>query len=240
LLSIIIPLYNESETLAHALDQTFSFLRTHFGENFEIILIDDASLDGTFEELGRLIQSYSPHLCHVIHNLKNKGKGHSIAQGVKEAKGDWIFFMDSDLSTPLRFILPFIDQLKKGADIVIASRFEKSSKITTPRSLTLSFLSWAERMLIRLIANLWYSDTQCGFKAFRGDVAKKLFAQSRIERFCFDVEILFLAKRLKLKIETYPVEWLHGKNSKVRLIDPVIFVRDLLRIRWYAWRGFYQ
>ncbi len=95
-------------------------------------------------------------------------------------------------------------------------------------------------MLIRLIANLWYSDTQCGFKAFRGDVAKKLFAQSRIERFCFDVEILFLAKRLKLKIETYPVEWLHGKNSKVRLIDPVIFVRDLLRIRWYAWRGFYQ
>lgn len=239
-LSIIIPLYNAVQTFRHTFSEVISFLDLGFGKSCEMILVDDGSGDGTFQEAQRLTKLFPGHSFQLIRSEKNRGKGYSISQGVQRAQGRYLFFMDSDLSTPLSFVEPFLSRLKSGTDIVMASRFEKGSRITTHRSLLLTFLSWSERKLIRIFSGLRFSDTQCGFKGFRAAAAKKIFSLNRINRFCFDVEILFLAARFGFKIETCPVHWGHNENTKVRWRDPLIFLWDLLRIRWYARRGCYE
>lgn len=239
-LSVVIPIYNEKKFLVSRLSQILSFLENRFKGRFEVLLVDDGSDDETAQEVLRFLQSSHFPSVYLLRNEQNCGKGYSVARGILKSQGGFVFFTDSDLATPLSFIPLFLERLERDADIVIASRFEKGSQILRRRSLLLTFLSWSERRLIRLLAGIRFSDTQCGFKGFRGPAARELFARIRVRRFCFDVEILFLAKRLGFKIETYPVSWSHDKDSKVGWKDLFIFVWDLLRIRWCAWRGIYS
>lgn len=240
ILSVILPLYNEAGTLPKTLSLVIPFLEKAFPNGFEVILTDDGSTDETFQTGLTWLQKYPPSYFQSVRNEKNCGKGFAVAQGVKVAKGRSIFFIDSDLSTPLDYLLPFVKKLEGGADIVIASRFHQDSQIAPQRSAWICFLSRLERILIKLFLGLFCKDPQCGFKGFKSAVAKKLFSLGRIQRFCFDSEILFLAAKFHYKVESIPIRWHYHKKSKVRWLDPLIFIWDLLRIRWYYWKNAYR
>jgi len=215
-LSVIIPVYNEAKRLPHAL--------TICGKNpgWEIIFVNDGSTDASaviIKKAGYKLISYP----------KNQGKGYALKQGVKLATGRMILITDVDFSTPLAELNKFFPV---GADIVIGSRKTKGAQITKHQSPWREFLG---RQFTNL-TNLWLgtnvSDVTCGFKLFKTPVAKKLFALSKIKRWGYDAEILYLAKKLKFKIAEVPVVWHNDARTKVALL-PDIFrsLVDLILIR---------
>ena len=244
LFSIIVPVYNDSKVIGATLKKIEAEVPLLNLGPYEIIVADDGSRDETCKTVETFIQKNNVQHIRLIHHEKNYGKGFSVGQGMLAAKGDYCFFTDSDLSTPLQYLKGFLEALKSGADVAIASRFLRDSKIVVERPLLLRVLSFCERLLIWTLSGLRFSDTQCGFKGFKKEAARKIFGSQKIHRFCFDVEALFLAKKLGYKIKVLPVDWYHDKDTRVRKRDMLIFVRDLLRIRWFwfkdalqSWRG---
>ena len=227
IVSVVIPVYNDLRTMVQTLDEVRAAVSALPWRSAEILVVDDGSRDATVEIVTHYIRERQAAEVRVLKNGVNRGKGFSVAHGMLKAQGAYRIFMDSDLSTPLRFMAPFIEALEKGADIVVASRFEKGAHREVQRSAWLNFLGWCERMLIKLISGLRMSDTQCGFKAFRAGAAEKIF----------DVEALFLAKKMGYQVVNLPVDWHHDADTRVRWKDPLIFVWDLLRIRWFWLRN---
>ena len=236
-LSLIIPVYNDSKGIVASLEKIEILFQEWKLPSYEVIVVNDCSRDNTVAIVEEFLKrKNNPSFC-LIHNDRNRGKGFSVAHGLLKAKGRHRFFTDSDLSTPLKFLKPFVEELEKGTDVVIASRFSRGSRIVKERSLKIRFLSFCERLLIWTLSGLRFPDSQCGFKGFRGEVVAKIFGQQRVYRFCFDVEALFLAKKMGLTIKTMPVDWYHDADTRVRLRDNFIFVWDLLRIRWNWLKG---
>ena len=237
-LSIVIPAFNEERRLPKAIEQIGSYLSAR-PLRAEIIVVDDGSSDAT----PKLIESYRgryPEL-RLIPNGRNHGKGYSVRHGVLEARGQIVLFTDADLSTPIEETDKLLVALgEKGYDGAIGSRALDSSLIEVHQS---AFREQAGAMfnrLVRGITGLEFSDTQCGFKAFRRNPARIIFEQQRIERFGFDPEILFLAKRHGLRVAEIPVRWSHDAGTKVNVIgDGLRMFLDLLVIRWNALRGLY-
>jgi dolichyl-phosphate beta-glucosyltransferase len=237
-LSIVIPAFNEERRLPKAIEQIGSYLSAR-PLRAEIIVVDDGSSDAT----PKLTESYReryPEL-RLIPNGRNHGKGYSVRHGVLEARGEIVLFTDADLSTPIEEADKLLVALgEKGYDGAIGSRALDSSLIEVHQS---AFREQAGAMfnrLVRGITGLEFSDTQCGFKAFRRNPARIIFEQQRIERFGFDPEILFLAKRHGLRVAEIPVRWSHDAGTKVNVVgDGLRMFLDLLVIRWNALRGLY-
>jgi dolichyl-phosphate beta-glucosyltransferase len=237
-LSIVIPAFNEERRLPKAIEQIGSYLSAR-PLRAEIIVVDDGSSDAT----PKLTESYReryPEL-RLISNGRNHGKGYSVRHGVLEARGEIVLFTDADLSTPIEEADKLLVALgEKGYDGAIGSRALDSSLIEVHQS---AFREQAGAMfnrLVRGITGLEFSDTQCGFKAFRRNPARIIFEQQRIERFGFDPEILFLAKRHGLRVAEIPVRWSHDAGTKVNVVgDGLRMFLDLLVIRWNALRGLY-
>ena len=162
----------------------------------------------------------------LISYKPNRGKGYAVRQGVLASKGDIVLFMDADMSTPIEEI-PKILKMLKNADIVMGSRGKSDAPLV--RQIASIIFDKIKYILVGLRK---YRDTQCGFKAYRGDIARQLFAKSQVDRFMFDVEILYIAEKSKLKIIEMPVAWADMPDSKVRFWEGVInMFRDLWRIR---------
>ena len=222
-LSVIIPAYNEEKRLEPNLGSVLKYLHKNF-PNFELIIVDDGSTDNMADVVRKAIIKESR--AKLITYVPNRGKGYAVRTGVLASTGDTVLFMDADLSTPLVEIPKILKKLE-SADIVIGSRGKSDAPFG--RQVASFIFDQIKYMMVGLRR---FRDTQCGFKAFRGDIARKLFAKSQVDRFMFDVEILYLAEKLKLKIIELHVDWSDVPDSKVRFWEGVVnMFRDLWRIR---------
>jgi glycosyltransferase involved in cell wall biosynthesis len=235
-LSIIIPAFNEEHRLGQSLLEVTGYCDT-LGYPVEVIVVDDGSADRTAAIVEEQMQ-----VCDYLrlHRVRHSGKGHACKQGVKVARGSWLLLCDADLAVPINAIASFEPLLTSGAEIVIASRELKGAKrIGEPehRHIMGRIFNW----VVRTIAVRGITDTQCGFKCFRHDVAGELFGRQTIAGWGFDVELLLVARRLGFRIEEVPITWYYGEQSKINpLQDAVRMFREVLQIRINAWRGRYD
>jgi glycosyltransferase involved in cell wall biosynthesis len=242
-LSIVIPAYNEEGRLPKTLDRIIAYLQSK-PYRVEVIVVDDGSSDRTSE----IVNSYRQK-CMQLQNLElrlipnrgNRGKGYRVRHGMLEARGEIALFTDADLSTPIEEADKLIALLREGRyDSAIGSRAIDRSLIQVHQSVIREQAGIFFNRMVRWIMRIQFSDTQCGFKAFRRERARIIFEQQRVERFGFDPEILFLAKRHGLREAEVPVRWSHDAATKVNVMgDGIRMFLELLLIRWYAVRGYY-
>jgi dolichyl-phosphate beta-glucosyltransferase len=238
--SIVIPAYNEAARLPRALEKIRAYL---LERNFdaEVVVVDDGSTDATAEITRGADLQWPDRLRDVrlVSNGENRGKGYSVRHGMLEAKGEIALFTDADLSAPIEEFDKLLAALA-NADVAIGSRAMDRRLISVHQSRLREIAGIIFNRLVRIFTGLPFEDTQCGFKAFVMSRARIIFEQQRIERFGFDPEILFLAKRHGLRTMEVPVRWAHDPATKVNVYsDSVKMFLDLLVIRWNAIVGRY-
>lgn len=236
-ISIVIPAYNESARLGPTLGRVLNFARMQAWDA-EVIVVDDGSRDGT-ADLVRNFARTNP-MVRLVQNPGNRGKGYSVRNGVLNAQGAVILFTDADLSAPIEEAPKLLEAIEAGADVAIGSRWMRSELQTQRQSIARQAMGRAFNLLLRILLSLPFKDTQCGFKAFRRGAAKALFPLQRIEGWGFDAEILFLARKLGLRVAEVPVLWAHDEGTRIHPIaDGSIMVMEMMRIRWYSLSGKY-
>jgi dolichyl-phosphate beta-glucosyltransferase len=226
-LSLIIPAYNEEQRVGPSLEAVCEFMSS-CPHSMEVVVVDDGSRDQT----AQIVSEFSrrdPRI-RLLHYPVNRGKGYAVSQGLREAKGQFLVFSDTDLSAPIDQMLLLITALEKGADLAIASRRLPQSEVIG--------LPWARHLMGCFFALLsrWLvlpgiSDTQCGFKAYQSEAARQLVERQKIDGYTFDVEHLYLARQLGLKVVEVPVRWIFSEGSQINgLRDSIRMFRDLLVI----------
>jgi len=237
-LSIVIPAYNEERRLPATLDVVFNWLDASPYGDAEVLVVDDGSTDAT----AAVVESRAamePRL-RLVQNPGNRGKGFAIRHGMLQAKGDWILFSDADLSAPIDELPKLLAAAQEqGAAIAIGSRALDRSLIGVHQSQWREMSGILFNRIMRVITGLPFSDTQCGFKLFRRDAARRVFPLQRLDGFSFDVEDLFVAHTLGIPTIEVPVRWNNVEGTKVGLMQGVASFLDLLRIRWNWLQGHY-
>jgi len=235
--TLVIPAYNESRRIEASLAGVAEWRRTRPGGwDWEVILVDDGSADDTSAAAQRIADREGVPL-RILRHDRNRGKGAAVRTGVLASSGDPILMADADLSVPLSEWLKLAERLPTSP-IAIGSRALQRNLVRRKQPIYRRLLGKSGNLLVRLLVVPGIRDTQCGFKLFRGDVARRLFANARIDRFAFDMEILFLARREGISIAEVPVVSFHSPDSRVSVVrDAAISLRDLLRIPWIHRRG---
>lgn len=237
-LSIVIPAYNEEGRLPATLDVIFNWLDSSPYRDAEVLVVDDGSTDSTAAVVESRA-STEPRLL-LLQNPGNRGKGFAIRHGMLQAKGDWILFSDADLSAPIDDLPKLLAAAKeKSAAIAIGSRALDRSLIGVHQSQWREMSGIVFNRIMRLITGLPFADTQCGFKLFRRDAARRVFPLQRLDGFSFDVEDLFVARTLGIPTIEVPVRWNNVEGTKVGLMQGVASFLDLLCIRWNWLQGHY-
>jgi dolichyl-phosphate beta-glucosyltransferase len=237
-ITVLISAYNEAQRILPSLRVIDDYLPGLFPE-YEILVIDDGSTDDTAARVRSFAREHTR--IRVQRNDVNRGRGYSHRQGVRESSGEIILFTDADLSTPIQSLEHFLVVLDKGADIVIGSRRVPGACIEVRQPWYRACMGTVFQQMVRTIVISGFRDTQCGFKLIRGRAAKDLFRLGRIDRFCFDVEMLFLAGRSGLVVREVPVTWRNSPHSQVNILgDSLNMFLDLFRIRWYRLTGVYH
>jgi len=239
-ISIVIPAYNEEQRLPASLAAIASYLSRKNYLQAEIIVVDDGSSDRTSAVAAEFEQPGVNVI--VLGNPGNRGKGYSVRHGILEASGDWILFTDADLSAPIEELDKLMWEARRlDAEVVIGSRAIDRSLIGVHQSPFREYAGRVFNLLMRVLTGLPFWDTQCGFKLYSRKAAREVFSRLRIERFGFDAEALFIAKRRGFKILEVPVRWNHVAGTKVSMIgDSVGMFLDLLRIRVNQIKGCYR
>jgi dolichyl-phosphate beta-glucosyltransferase len=237
-LSIVIPAFNEESRLPKTLDSVIDYVRSR-PYQAEIIVVDDGSTDHTSAVANTYRQKYPGLRC--ISNGGNRGKGFSVRHGMLEAVGEIALFSDADLSTPIEEADKLLAAIRdQDFDAAIGSRAVDRSLIQVHQSAIREIAGIFFNRMVQWILGIQFSDTQCGFKAFRKERSRVIFEQQRVERFGFDPEILFLAKRNGLRVAEIPVCWSHDAATKVNVAaDGTRMFLELILIRWNAIRGYY-
>lgn len=235
--SIVIPAYNESERIIPTLDKVLAHIAQQ-NWTAEIVVVNDGSRDDT-AEIVRRYGRQNPTV-RLVENPGNRGKGFSVRNGMLNSNGDILLFTDADLSSPIYEAKKLFDAIEAGADIAIGSRWLKSETQTQRQSLLRQLFSRTYNLLLRTMLGLRFKDTQCGFKAFKRQAAQQVFPRQRIERWGFDPETLYLARKAKLRVDEIPVEWAHDERSKVNPVrDGMRMFTEILRVRWNDATGKY-
>jgi dolichyl-phosphate beta-glucosyltransferase len=230
--SLVIPAYNEAERIETCVRRAAEWIRSRpGGQDWEAILVDDGSTDDTVARARRFAGEEALDLKVMTYGA-NRGKGAAIRAGVLASSGDTILISDTDLSTPLSEWGKLAERLP-AHPVVIGSRALQDELVRKRQAFHRVLLGRTGNKLIQLLAVPGIQDTQCGFKLFRGDIARELFRAARIDRFAWDVEVLYLARRRGLGIAEVPVLWFNSPESKVRVVrDALQTLWDVLRIRW--------
>ena len=237
-LSLVIPAYNEENRLPDTLTAILDYLGQQ-PYTWEIVVADDGSFDAT-ATIVRDIATQSGADIRVL-NLPHRGKGWAVRNGMLSARGQYRCLCDADLSMPIAQLARLLpsDELD-GADIVIGSR-EATGAQRIGEPLRRHLIGRIFNALTRLLAVPGIADTQCGFKVFSARAAEVLFPLQTIDGFCFDVELLFLARRLGFAVTEVGIEWHWHAGSKVNFLrDCYQAGRDLLLVRWHWFTGRYQ
>jgi dolichyl-phosphate beta-glucosyltransferase len=225
-LSVVIPAYKEKERIGSNLLEIESFLSTK-SFDYEIIVVVDGSPDNTAE----VAKNYSSQVknLRVINNKENHGKGYVVRQGLLEAKGKFVVFLDADGSTSITHLEKALPELENGSDLVVGSRKIKGAFVQIHQPKYREIMGEGGNWLIRIILGLWsFPDTQCGFKALTGQAAHEVASRMVVDRFGFDFELIILAKVLGFKIVQMPVRWLNEEGSTVSLTGPNGFIQVLI------------
>jgi dolichyl-phosphate beta-glucosyltransferase len=236
--SIVIPAYNETNRIRPTLDAILRYVEEQKWDA-EILVVDDGSRDDTAE----IVRTYSrPHpQIQLISNPGNRGKGFSVRNGMRHARGEICLFTDADLSSPLSESEKLFEAIRQGADVAIGSRWLRAELQTERQPLYRQLFGRIFNLLLRLVLGLHFMDTQCGFKAFRRPAAQAIFPLQKIERWGFDPEILFLARRMGLGVAEVPVVWAHSEGTRLHPFrDGLRMFEDVMRIRWNALTGTYN
>lgn len=237
-LSIVIPAYNEERRLPATLRTVLAWLDANACRDAEVLVVDDGSTDAT-AVVVEIHAGQEPRL-RLVRNPGNRGKGYAIRSGMLEAKGDWILFSDADLSAPIEEFPKLLAAAEKqGAAIAIGSRALDRSLVGVHQSQWREMSGIIFNKIMRLITGLPFEDTQCGFKLFRRDAARRVFPLQRLDGFSFDVEDLFVARMLGIPAVEVPIRWNNVEGSKVGLMQGLTSFLDLLRIRWNWLHGHY-
>ena len=223
-LSIVIPCYNEAQDIASNVEKVKSYLLDKKIDH-ELLLVNDGSKDNTKE----VIESIEG--VKALSYEKNRGKGGAVKYGIENASGDYVLFMDADLSTDLSAIEKVVE-LAPNYDLIIGSRHAKDSVIKKKQPWTRVFIGWCCRVLVKMLFHTKLKDTQCGFKAMKTDVAKKIVAKQLVTNFAFDVEYIYIARLNNLSMYELGVIWSDDRGSTVNPIKSSLkFFRDIFFIR---------
>ncbi len=236
-LSVVIPAFEEVGRLGPTLTQLRHFLD---GRRFdsEVIVVVDGGRDGTLE-LARGLAREWPALV-VLHHEVNRGKGYAVRRGMLAARGRYRLFSDADLSTPIADVEQLIDAIDGGADVAIGSRALPDSDVRVRQAWWRQSMGRVFNQIVRRAAVPDLYDTQCGFKCFRAEAAQQIFARQRMTRFSFDVELLWIARKLRCRVVEVPVTWVNDPSSRVRPVrDSLHMIADIVRLRVNDRRGLY-
>lgn len=234
----MIPAYNEASRLPDTIRRVQAWLLTGNWHFREILIVDDGSRDDT-AKLADEFAAASAEV-RVLRNPGNRGKGYSVRHGMLEARGEWRLFTDADLSSPIEELDKLWAAASTGAEIAIGSRALDRSLIGVHQP---GFRETAGKFfngVMRVMVGLNISDTQCGFKLFRGDAARAVFSRQKLERFGFDVEVLYIAKQLGYRTVEVPVRWNHVEGSKVGMLSGLRAFGELAEVRINSLRGRYR
>ena len=235
LLSLVIPAYNEESRLPATLILVSEALQLR-GEPYEVLVVVNGSTDRT-EDVVKAASERDPNIRLLVTPLP--GKGRAVRIGVSEARGDRIAFADADLSTPIDEVIGLTEQLDDQYQVVIASR-EGTGARRVGEPYLRHLMGRVFNLLVQTLAVRGIQDTQCGFKAFTRTCARDVFGRQHIVGFGFDVEVLFVARKLGYGIKEIPVTWEYAASSRVDpLRDTVRMFRDVVRVRLYDLRGEY-
>lgn len=232
--SIVIPAYNEEKRLPSTLRQIREYLAASHWDYSEIVVVDDGSRDGT-------VETARAAGVRVLQNPGNRGKGYSVRHGMLEAQGDWALFTDADLSAPIEEL----DKLWAAAEAqqasaVIGSRALDRSLVGVHQPAFRESMGRVFNLVMRLLTGLPFRDTQCGFKLFESQAAREIFRRQTLDGFGFDVEVLYIARRLRYKCIEVPVKWNDVAGTKVSLWRGMTAFLDPLKVRWNGLTGKYK
>jgi len=237
-LSIVIPAYNEESRIEGTLRQVMHSVDER-GWDAEILVVDDGSKDKTSAIVESWMVRY-PRL-HLIKNPVNRGKGHSIRNGVLQSAGELVLFTDADLSAPMIEAERLMAALEDGADIAIGSRWLDRNRQIVHQPLYRQFFGRCFNRVTRTVMSLPFADTQCGFKAFKREAAQTIFRLQTIERWGFDPELLFIAGKLGYRVAEVPVTWGHDERSRLSYLkDGAKMLQEMAIIRRNAIAGRYN
>lgn len=236
--SIIIPAYNESQRIVPTLDRILTYI-TEQAWDAELIVVNDGSRDDTAKIVQRYVER-NP-VIRLVENPGNRGKGYSVRNGMLNARGELLLFSDADLSSPIEEAPKLFRAIEDGTDVAIGSRWLRSELQTARQPLHRQLFGRVFNLALRIILGLKFKDTQCGFKAFTRSAARSIFPLQRIERWGFDPELIFLARKQRLRIVEVPVKWAHDEGGRINpLRDGLRMFVEVLKIRWNSMTGKYQ
>jgi dolichyl-phosphate beta-glucosyltransferase len=230
-LSIIIPAYNEAGRIVQTLQRINDYL---MGSSLssEILVVLDGPTDNTLGVLREFTEKV-PNL-RILERRQNRGKGYTVREGMLKAAGRLRLFCDADNSTDIAHFDKMVPLFKEGYDIVIASRHPKDAagaQQVLPQARSKRIIGKLGNMIIQTVAVRGIWDTQCGFKAFRAEVAERIFSQTTIEGWAFDIEVLALAQAANYKTGIIPAYWINDTRSHVRPFDYARVLLDTFRVR---------
>jgi len=228
LVEVVVPVYNEQAALERSIRRLHSFLQENLPWAWRIVIADNASSDGTLEVANRLSRELDR--THVLH-LDQKGRGRALRAAWSVSPAEVLCYMDVDLSTDLRALLPLLAGIVSGhCEVAIGSRLAPGARIVRSRKREL--ISRAYNRILRLTLRVGFSDAQCGFKAIRADAARKLLPQVRDEEWFFDTELLVLAERHGMRIGEVAVDWVEDPDTRVDIVPTALDdLRGVLRLR---------
>jgi dolichyl-phosphate beta-glucosyltransferase len=239
-LSIVIPAYNEERRLPSTLDRVLVYLRNEAFTEWEIVVVNDGSRDGTADLVRRYAAS-EPRI-RLLENPGNRGKGYAVRNGMLNATREWALITDADLSAPIEELSRLLSAVQAGNGVAIAigSRAIDRALVSVHQSPFREFSGRVFNIVMRLVTGLPFRDTQCGFKLFRTDAAKSIFSRQRIDGFGFDVEDLMIAKLLGFRAVEVGVSWANVEGTKVSLWNGVQSFGEVLQVRWNQLMGHYR
>lgn len=225
-LSIVVPAWNEAHRIGPTLERLLAWSQSRAG-GVEIVVVDDGSSDAT----SAIVKVHAANGVRLVELGRNRGKGAALRAGVAATHGDFVLVTDADLSTPIEEIGRLMGALRE-ADVAIGSRDLPDSRVTRRQAWPRELAGRAFNFAIRTAGVGRFRDTQCGFKLLRGDVARRLFARLTVERFAYDVELLWLAVDSGHRVVEVGVEWRNDPATRVRVVrDGVRMLVDIVRFR---------